>query len=218
MCSSLTPDLAPNSKSWPMIDTLRDLLQNYGLSDSEERREMLEAEIWDQFGAERTVLIWDMSGFSLLTRRHGIIHYLSMVHRMQEMTRPIVHEYRGSMVKFEADNGFAVFPDIENGIRAALVMNEAFEVENANYPEEFDVRVACGLDHGRIILLEGQDFFGDAVNVASKLGEDLAGPGEILVTRKAFSAVPEVAGFDGDPIEFSISGLQLDAIRIADPK
>ena len=50
-----------------------------------------------------------MSGFSLLTRRYGIVHYLSMVRRMQEVTRPIVHDHSGSVVKFEADNGFAVF-------------------------------------------------------------------------------------------------------------
>ena len=71
-------------------------------------------------GTERAVLVLDMSGFSLLTRRHGVIHYLSMVRRMQETVRPIVHDHEGSIVKFEADNGFAVFPDPESAIRAAI--------------------------------------------------------------------------------------------------
>lgn len=197
-----------------MIDTLRDLLLEYGLSDSDDRRELKEAEIWNQFGAERTVLVWDMSGFSLLTRRHGIVHYLSMVRRMQEVTRPIVHDHQGAMVKFEADNGFAVFPDTEKGIRAALAMNAAFEIENARFPEEFDIRVSCGLDHGRIILLEGQDFFGNAVNIASKLGEDIASAGEILVAQTAVDDLPAGIDFSGEPLSFSISGLQLDAMRI----
>ena len=197
-----------------MIDTLRALLLDYGLTEKEEKREALEAEIWKQFGAERTVLIWDMSGFSLLTRRHGIVHYLSMVRRMQELTRPIVHDHRGAMVKFEADNGFAVFPDSGNGIRAALAMNAEFEKENAKYPEEFDIRVSCGLDHGRIILLEGEDFFGDAVNVASKLGEDIASAGEILASAAAIDALPDGNPFESEAVQFSISGLDLDAVRI----
>ena len=197
-----------------MIETLRDLLLDYGLSDSSDRQAQVEAEIWKQFGAERTVLIWDMSGFSLLTRRHGIIHYLSMVRRMQEVTRPIVHQHGGSLVKFEADNGFAVFLKAEHGIRAAIKMNQAFEIENARYPEEFDIRVSCGLDHGKIILLEGQDFYGDPVNTASKLGEDTATAGEILVSQTAMKTLPVNVSFDSDPVSVSISGLQLDAALI----
>ena len=197
-----------------MIETLRELLLDYGLTESGDRQAQVEAEIWNQFGAERTVLIWDMSGFSLLTRRHGIVHYLSMVRRMQEVTRPIVHQHGGSIVKFEADNGFAVFLKAEHGIRAAIKMNEAFEIENTRYPEEFDIRVSCGLDHGKIILLEGQDFFGDAVNTASKLGEDTAKAGEILVSQTAIATLPRDVNFDATPLSFSISGLQLDAVLI----
>lgn len=197
-----------------MIDTLRSLLLEYGLTESSEEKEQVEANIWDQFGAERTVLIWDMSGFSLLTRRYGIVHYLSMVRRMQEVTRPIVHDYSGSMVKFEADNGFAVFPDPENGIRAAVAMNVAFQEENKKFDEEFDIRVSCGLDHGRIILLEGEDFFGNAVNIASKLGEDLASAGEILVADTGIEALPVGVNFETEAMSFSISGLTLDAVKI----
>jgi adenylate cyclase len=197
-----------------MIHTLRELLLTYAHATEIGDRTRIEAEIWNQFGAERTVLIWDMSGFSVLTRSHGIVHYLSMVRRMQEVTRPIVHEYKGALVKFEADNGFAVFPGPEEGIRAAISMNEAFEIENAHLPYEFDIRVSCGLDHGRIILLEGQDFFGEAVNAASKLGEDIASAGEILVARTAMKDLPAGVDFEGEPVRFSVSGLQLDAMRI----
>lgn len=197
-----------------MLHTLRELLYEYAHATDAECQTRIDEDIWKQFGAERTVLVWDMSGFSVLTRRHGIVHYLSMVRRMQEVTRPIVHGHLGSVVKFEADNGFAVFPRPEDGMRAALTMNEVFEVENAKFPEEFDLRVSCGLDHGRIILIEGQDFFGDTVNVASKLGEDLAASGEILATRTAMALLPEGSDIAGEPVRFSVSGLELEAARI----
>lgn len=197
-----------------MIDTLHDLLLEYGRAHGSDSQRSVEEEIWNQFGAELSVLIWDMSGFSLLTRRHGIVHYLSLVRRMQEITRPIVHDHQGSLVKFEADNGFAVFPKPKFGIEAALAMMAAFEEENTKYPEEFDIRVSCGIDHGRIILLDGQDFFGDAVNIASKLGEDLANPGEILVASTAMKALSSNESYSGKLISFSVSGLGLEAVRI----
>lgn len=197
-----------------MIQTLRELLWTYAHAVEPRHRALLEAEIWTQFGAERTVLIWDMSGFSVLTRSHGVVHYLSMVRRMQEATRPIVLAHKGAVVKFEADNGYAVFPEPEHGIRAAMAINEVFEVANASTPDAFDIHVACGLDHGKIILLDGQDFFGEAVNAASKLGEDLAAAGEILVSRAAMEHLPAGVVFQGESVHFSVSGIQLEATRI----
>jgi class 3 adenylate cyclase len=198
-----------------MIETLRDLLLDYGQKlNNSEARKAIEEEIWRQFGAERTVMVLDMSGFSLLTRRHGVVHYLSMVRRMQRTVRPIVLDHGGSMVKFEADNAFAVFPDPESGIRATIEMNQAFAVENANCPEDFAIKLSCGLDHGRILLIEGQEFFGDSVNIACKLGEDLAGPGEILVAKTAMDLLPAGANLGGTPVQFSISGLEMEAVMI----
>lgn len=197
-----------------MIDTLRDYLLDYSQAEDLAEKEAIETTIWRQFGSERAVLVLDMSGFSLLTRRHGVIHYLSMVRRMQETVRPIVHAHDGSIVKFEADNGFAVFPDPESAIRAAIEMNRTSDRQNAEVSEESGIHLSCGIDHGRILLIEGRDFFGDPVNTASKLGEDLADPGEILVTRSAMSALAEEAGLAGDEIELSISGIRLEACSI----
>ncbi|MFT5468685.1 MAG: adenylate cyclase [Verrucomicrobiales bacterium] len=197
-----------------MRDSLHDLLLEYSQAPDVERRAELESEIWTRFGCEKTVLIWDMSGFSLLTRRHGIVHYLSIVRRMHETTRPIVDRYDGLIVKFEADNGYVVFPSPLKAVQAALAINVAFEIENARFPEDFDIHVSCGIDHGKILLIDDKDFFGETVNTASKLGEDLAGAGEILVTKSAMALIPESAGLSGKPVNFSISGLELSAVSM----
>lgn len=200
-----------------MIDSLRELLLEYGHADGVARRREIEDEIWSQYGAERTVLVWDMSGFSLLTRRHGIVHYLSMVRRMQDLTRPVVHAHRGAMVKFEADNGFAVFAAPVDGVRAAVAMQAAFRRENDGHDADFAIGLSCGVDHGRILLLEGRDFFGDAVNIACKLGEDLAGSGEILVSRRAMDGIPGALPVGGRPVNLSLSGMDFEAVSIELP-
>lgn len=197
-----------------MIETLRNLLLEYSLATEAATRERIEAEIWRQYGVERSVMVIDMSGFSLLTRRHGVVHYLSMVRRMQETVRPIVHQHGGSIVKFEADNAFAIFPAPEAAIRAAIEVNTQTRAESAAFAAEFGIRLSCGIDHGRILLIEGRDFFGDAVNVASKFGEDLAQSGEILVSKTAIDLLPAGSGIQGRPVEFSISGIVLEALSI----
>lgn len=198
-----------------MIETLRDLLLEFSRADDDATRRRIEADIWRQYGAERTVLVLDMSGFSLLTRRHGVVHYLSMVRRMHDTVRPLVHEFGGAVVKFEADNAFAVFPGPDAAVRAASAIHAAVATENADYAAEFGIQLSSGIDHGRILLIEGQDFFGDAVNVASKLGEDLAQAGEILVSQAAIDLLPAAAKPRGKPVEFSISGINLNALSIA---
>ena len=61
-------------------------------------RKKIEAELWNSYGSEQVVFVLDMSGFSLLTRKYGIIHYLSKERRMQLTAEPIVRTYGGSLI------------------------------------------------------------------------------------------------------------------------
>jgi class 3 adenylate cyclase len=182
-------------------------------SDSEERVRIGQT-LWKEFGHKKAVLVMDMSGFSLLTQKFGIVHYLSMVKRMQITTRPIIEQNGGQVVKFEADNCFAMFDDVLASMRAAVELNVAFDKMNGHTDESFDIRVSIGIDYGAVLLIGGPDYFGDAVNRACKLGEDVAGPGEIYVNQAAFELVPAQAGFHGKPLELSISGVHLKAVML----
>ncbi|MCA1899341.1 MAG: hypothetical protein LDL50_01405, partial [Chloroflexi bacterium] len=79
--------------------------------------------------------------------------------------------------------------------------------------DEFDVHVSCGIDQGKILLLE-RDCFGDAVNRACKLGEDIASAGEILVTKEALKSVPDGTDFKLREVEVSIAGLTIAACAV----
>ena len=89
----------------------QDLLLNFSQTEEMQERKKIEASLWSNYGAEFAVFVLDMSGFSLLTRKYGVAHCLSMVRRMQLTTEPIVRSYGGQMLKYEADNCFAVFPE-----------------------------------------------------------------------------------------------------------
>lgn len=144
--------------------------------------------LWEEFGCERTVLVLDMAGFTITARTKGVVYYLTLIEQMRNMTRPLVQAAGGQVVKYEADNLFAVFPSpgcamtcVENAFEETLRVNEGRECEAM-------LRLCAGLDHGRI-LLDETDFFGDAVNLASKLGEDMARSGEVLISSRSHESL-----------------------------
>jgi adenylate cyclase len=186
-------------------------LLNFSQTESTEERQKIEESLWQEFGREYAVFVLDMSGFSLLTRKHGIVHYLSMVRRMQLTTEPIVKSFGGSMIKYEADNCFAVFPNPLSAVNAAIALQHAFVASNLLTPEDLDIHIACGIDYGKLLVIGHEDCFGDPVNRASKMGEDLAVAGEILVTQDAMQLIPASANIKGREINVSISGITIAA-------
>jgi class 3 adenylate cyclase len=190
------------------------LLIDYVNAKDDAGRERIDRTLWQEFGHTKTILVMDMSGFSLLTQKFGIVHYLSMVKQMQLTTRPIVEQHGGRVVKFEADNCFAMFDDVRAGIETAVALNKAFKAMNMHTNEPFDIRVSIGVDCGNVLLTGDPDYFGDVVNRACKLGEDVAGPGEIYVSQVAFESLPADAGFQGKALELSIAGIRLQAVKL----
>ena len=192
----------------------QDLLMNFSQQADPAERKKIEDAIWNEYGTENTVLVLDMFGFSLLTRKYGINHYLSMIRRMQLTVEPIITGHGGQGVKFEADNCFALLPDPLSATRAAITIQHALNAANLLTDEELDIHVAIGIDYGKILIINNEDIFGDAVNRACKLGEDVGQAGEILVTGQAMELIPKEAEINGKAMEVSISGMTIPAFTI----
>lgn len=197
-----------------LAQRFQDLLLEFSQSEDLGKRREVEAALWQEYGAEYAVFVLDMSGFSMLTRKYGIVHYLSMVRRMQLTTEPIIRSFGGEMLKYEADNCFAIFPNALSAVNAAITMQHAFEAENLLTSDELDIRIAVGIDYGRLLVIEHEDCFGDPVNRASKIGEDIASAGEILITRDALQAIPPEAGIKARELSISISGISIPAYAV----
>ncbi len=188
--------------------------QAEGQAKSKTELKDIEDALWAEYGVELAVFVLDMAGFSRLVQKHGVAHYLSMVRRMQVLVEPIVNRYNGSVVKFEADNCYARFPSVPDAIRSAITVHHSLEGMNLMTPEDLDVRVSIGIDFGSFLLVQDRDFFGSPVNLASKLGEDIATAGQILVTDNAMKRLGGER-FSSKKIEFSISGIPILAHEIS---
>ena len=141
------------------------------------------------FEDQRAILVLDMCGFSRLTIRHGIIHYLAMIRRMQTAVLPLIDAGRGKLVKTEADNVFATFDSVPDALRTAHEIHRTLERANAALPADWDVHVGIGIGFGPLLLIGSDDVYGSEMNLASKLGEDLAEAGDVLLTDAAFLRV-----------------------------
>jgi len=168
----------------------------------------IEAEIWERFGVERALLALDMSQFSLSVRRSGILPYLGLIRRMHAVTAPIVARHGGTVIKYLADNMIATFPATDDAAGAALAINRAI-VEGG---ERFTV--AMGLDYGRFLLVDDCDCYGDPVNVACKLGEDVAESGEVLLTAAARARLDSSFPHALRETTVSVSGLEVHVFAV----
>lgn len=185
-----------------LLDTL--------IASPPERKPAVERMILDTFQCRKAVLALDMSGFTLTVRRDGILAYLCQIRRMHKITRPIVEAHRGEVVKNEADNLLAVFDEVDDAVAAALAMVKGAVTEGQAPVLAFSV----GIDVGDILLIHQMDCFGDAVNLAYKLGEDIARPGEVLVTQAVHDLLVNRTDLRLAAMQASISGMQMPTFSV----
>jgi len=198
----------------PKDPQLQNTLLSYSQASDAAKRKEMEDEIWRQYGTENTAFVLDMSGFSLLTRKYGIVHYLSMIRRMQMTVDPIITSHGGRVIKFEADNCFAVFPHPTSATKTAITIQHALAASNLLTQDDMDVHVTIGIDYGKILILNDDDMFGEPVNRACKLGEDLGKADEILITKEAMDMIPEEALIQGRLVQVSIGGMVMQAYQV----
>lgn len=196
--------------SLPSCTELHHLLDER--TEHPERAPKLDREIRRRFEKERAIFVLDMSGFSRTVQRYGIIHYLGMIQRMRRIVGPNVEKHRGVVVKFEADNCFAVFPSPDKAIDAALGIHHDLGVANLMTDDESDVHVSIGIGYGTVLLF-CDDMYGNELNLASKLGEDVAERNEILLTPAARAHIKGKRSFTVLPM--SMSGVSMKAYKLS---
>jgi class 3 adenylate cyclase len=204
----------------PRIDPLTghaefdSLIARFSDESDSEKAETIRQTIWERFGTDGAVFISDMASFSSTSRKLGVCHFLKLIHRTRQLIGPIVAANNGTLLKCDADNTYAFFKRPEDAINASFDASAAvFELNNSFGLTE-QIYLSIGIDYGRVLLIDEVDFFGDPVNTASKLGEDLAVRSETLVTERAIEhadfQVPALA----ERMVARISDIEIQYIRL----
>jgi adenylate cyclase len=175
----------------------------------------IERDILARYQDNCSVLVLDTSGFTRLTQKHGIIHFLALVVAMHDIVKPIIAKHHALGYWGEADNIYATFPTARWAVQCALAMQQALAVENKRRPAESRLEVCIGIGSGRMLRIGACDCFGDPMNLACKLGEDIAHAGQILITDATHAEIaPQVEGLKLTKRIASLSGVTLEYFEV----
>ena len=186
------------------------------LSDApdSETQGQIKQQIWDRFGTEGATFISDMANFSSTSRSLGICHFLKMIHRARQIVAPIIEANNGTLIKCEADNCYAFFENTTDAVSASFDINAELFSLNQKHDIDEHIFLSVGIDHGELLLVDNVDYYGDPVNTASKLGEDLAIKGETLVTERALHRSTIAVNENVERMVARISDIEISYIRV----
>jgi len=133
------------------------------------------------------ILAADVVGYSRLIGRDesGTVSRLRD-HRIGRL-EPLVARHGGRLVKLMGDGALIEFSSAVDALAAAIEFQQVMLEANRGQPEDMAIVFRVGIHLGDLIV-EGDDLYGDAVNIAARLQEQ-APAGGILVSRIVKEAV-----------------------------
>lgn len=133
------------------------------------------------------ILSADVVGYSRLMGMDevGTVSRLNALRR--ELIDPTVAAYSGRIVKLIGDGALVEFASAVNAVTCAVEIQRQLRERDAAGSKIDPIRFRIGINVGDIII-EGEDIYGDGVNIAVRL-EGIAQPGGIYLSRAAYEQV-----------------------------
>ncbi len=138
---------------------------------------------------EMTILFIDITGYTKKSSSMELIEIMNYLKTYEEMAIPIFKAHFGTVVKKMGDGLMVSFPLALYASLAGIRLQEKLANYNRFKPDKEKIITRVGINTGNVAI-RGNDLFGDAVNVASRM-ETKARPGGVLVSEATFKQVEE---------------------------
>ena len=166
-----------------------------------------------------TFLFTDLKGSTALYERVGDLVAYDLVRQHFRVLHEIVAAEAGAVVKTIGDAVMATFPTPDRAVAAALRMREAMRRLNDERGGE-DLLLKIGIHEGpclAVVLNENQDYFGQTVNIASRV-QGLADSRAIFATERVIDypqtcTLLETRGLTAQPQQRTLRGIT-DEFRV----
>jgi adenylate cyclase len=135
----------------------------------------------------------DVAGYSRLMGEDDSGTLAALKAHRHDLIDPKIAEYGGRIVKTTGDGLLLEFPSVVDAVRCAVDVQRGMAERNAALPEDRRIEFRVGINLGDIII-DGDDIFGDGVNVAARL-ESLAEPGGICTSKVVRDQVRDKLNF-----------------------
>ncbi len=150
------------------------------------------------------ILAADMVGFSRLMERDEEGTIARQKHHRADLIDPMIAKHHGRIVKTTGDGLLVEFVSVVDAVRCAAEIQHAMKTREAGGPETTRIRYRIGINLGDIVI-EGDDIFGDGVNVAARL-EGLSEPGGMCIADVVHQSIE-------GKLEFTFDDLGQQAVK-----
>jgi TolB-like protein/class 3 adenylate cyclase/cytochrome c-type biogenesis protein CcmH/NrfG len=129
----------------------------------------------------------DVAGYSALMAadEEGTLARLKMLR--EESIEPSIAARGGRVVKLMGDGLLVEFASVVEAVRAGVEIQRDFAERNADEAAEQRIVLRIGINQGDVII-DGDDIYGDDVNIAARL-QERAAPGGICISERVFSDI-----------------------------
>ena len=133
------------------------------------------------------ILAADVVGYSRLMGADETGTLTRLKTQRSELIDPAIAARGGRMVKLMGDGALVEFASAVAAVECAVEIQREMARRNAGVPEARRIAFRIGINSGDVIV-EGDDIYGDGVNVAARL-EGLAEPGGVCISAKVHDEV-----------------------------
>lgn len=153
------------------------------------------------FEEEWCVVFTGMAGAPSTPEHRGIIPFLCSVHEFKRLSRPVFESNGGLVVKVHSTGFLVIFRRPHDALEALVQLNRTLATYNASRPQTEHLHVGAGMGFGRVLKIGDQDVYGSEVLQAYRLGDDVAQPGDILLTDATRAALVHTPGVEFLPMD-----------------
>ncbi|HYB04483.1 MAG TPA: adenylate/guanylate cyclase domain-containing protein, partial [Nitrososphaerales archaeon] len=132
------------------------------------------------------IMFTDIVGYTALTQADEA-RALALLERHNSFLRPIFQKYHGQEIKTIGDAFLVEFESALEASQCAIEIQEFLHDYNISSDEGWHIRIRIGVHLGDVVR-SGNDVFGDAVNIASRI-QPLAEPEGICISEQVFDQV-----------------------------
>jgi adenylate cyclase len=126
------------------------------------------------------ILAADVVGYSRLMEANEAGTLAALKAHRKELVDVKISEHQGRIVKLTGDGMLVEFPSIVNAVDCASEIQRGMSERNIEVPSDRRIEFRIGINLGDVIV-EGDDIYGDGVNVAARL-EGIAQPGGVAIS------------------------------------
>ena len=125
------------------------------------------------------IMFTDIAGYTTLMGEDED-NALEILRNNRALQKPLIEQYDGKWLKEMGDGVLAYFDSVYHAVKCAL------EIQ-INADKDLKEKIRIGIHLGDVTF-EGEDIFGDGVNIASRL-ESVASPGGVYFSESVFRAI-----------------------------